>query len=189
MVGLEAQEISVALLKKTLVHNNLQDRVSVVQGDMRHTTLPHGAVFDLITGSPPYLPEKNGRLSPHPQRAACRSELRGSVIDYAATAKQYLAPGGRFVYVMLSQDPRTEAAAKLAGLSILEKVDYVFRDDGRKPHICTIVCCHGNEVPAGHQPVYRRFVVRTGTGEPTEEYKQFQAYHMGNASAAHATMP
>jgi len=82
---------------------------------------------------------------------------------------------------MLAQDPRTEAAAGLAGLTIVERVDFVFRDDGRKPHICTIVCGHSNEIPPGFIPTTRRFVVRDGDGEPTEEYRAFQAYHMGEA--------
>jgi len=115
--------------------------------------------------------------------------LRGCVTDYALKAKRHLAPGGRFVYVMLSQDPRTEAAAGIAGLSIIEKVDFVFRDDGRKPHICTIVCAHSEEVPSDFEPKYIRFVVRDKDGNPTEEYKSFQAYHMGEKGPERVSPP
>jgi tRNA1(Val) A37 N6-methylase TrmN6 len=47
-------------------------------------------LFDLITGSPPYLPAEASLISPVSQRAHCRVELRGSVYDYCAAAALHL---------------------------------------------------------------------------------------------------
>jgi len=50
MTGIEAQEVSVALLRRSLAHNGISDRVVVHQGDMRSGVIPEGKTFDLITG-------------------------------------------------------------------------------------------------------------------------------------------
>ena len=86
MVGVEAQALSVGLARRTIEYNGLADRVRIVNADLRDPdVLPEGSQFDLITGSPPYIPEGKGVLSPIPQRAAARIELR---IDHR------LLPGG-----------------------------------------------------------------------------------------------
>ena len=175
MVGVEAQALSVGLARKTIEYNRLGDRVRIVNADLRDATaLPEGAQFDLITGSPPYIPEGKGVLSPIPQRAAARIELRGSIIDYSLAARRWLAPGGRFCFVMASADPRTEEGPRNAGLVVLERWEYVFRE-GRDPHIATLVCAREEDVEG---PVERKtgcLVVRDAEGEWTEAYHAYRA--------------
>lgn len=172
LTTIEAQAISTALARKTVALNGLSDRVTVLDGDLRDTTiLPEGTTFDLVTGSPPYIPLGTGLLSPHPQRAACRIELRGSVYDYCAAAKRWLAPDGRFAFVMLAADSRTEDAPRDAGLQVVERWDYVFGRN-REPHIATLVCGHADEpLP---ERVTGRLEVRGPDGEWTEAYQAFR---------------
>jgi hypothetical protein len=57
-----------------------------------------------------------GRESEHPQKLACRFELRGTIADYCATAARHLAPGGFFACVFPhepAQLARVESAAKI----------------------------------------------------------------------------
>lgn len=177
LVGVEAQAISVGLLQKTIARNRLGDRVRVVHGDLRDpAVLPGGPRFELITGSPPYVPVGTGLVSPHPQRAGARIELRGSVYDYCEAARRFLAPGGRFCFVMLAADPRTEDAPRAKGLAVVERWDFVF-GAGREPHICTMVCAHADEVEqdvAGGRRVHGRLVIRGPDGAWTDEYRAFQ---------------
>jgi len=172
LTTIEAQPISTALARKTVALNGLADRVTVLDGDLRDpAVLPEGARFDLVTGSPPYIPRGAGLLSPHPQRAACRIELRGSVFDYCVAAKQWLAPGGRFAFVMLAADPRTEAAPLEAGLGVVERWDYVFGAN-REPHVATLVCGHAEEdLP---ERVTGRLVIRGPDGRWTPDYAAFR---------------
>ncbi|MFT4622805.1 MAG: tRNA1Val (adenine37-N6)-methyltransferase [Myxococcota bacterium] len=174
MVGVEAQEVSVGLARRTVAYNNLADRVSIVHGDLRDpAVLPEAARFDLVTGSPPYIPEGKGVLSPVPQRAHARMELRGSIFDYCAAARRWMAPGARFCFVMAAADPRTEEAPLAADLVVLERWDYVFRQ-GRAPHIATLVCARREDIDV---PVPRRtgtLVVRDTTGTWTDEYLAFR---------------
>ena len=57
--------------------------------------LPHK--FDLVTGTPPYIPPGAGIKSERPQRGPCCFEERGGVEEYCAAAAQRLLPEGRFV--------------------------------------------------------------------------------------------
>jgi tRNA1Val (adenine37-N6)-methyltransferase len=173
LVGVEAQEVSVGLLRRTLAENGLTDRVRVVLGDLRDPeVLPAGSTFELVTGSPPYVPVGRGLQSAHPQRAHARIELRGSVFDYCAAARRYMAPGARFAFVMAAQDPRTEAAPLAHDLVVVERWDYVFARR-REPHIATLVCARREDV-SDVPRVTGRLVIRGPDGEWTDEYQAFR---------------
>ncbi|HEY8516234.1 MAG TPA: methyltransferase domain-containing protein [Candidatus Binatia bacterium] len=128
-VGVEAQQLSVDLARRSLAGNGADDRVEVRHGDLRDPTLvPEGAVFDLVTGTPPYVPPGAGRVSPRPQRGPCRIEQRGGIEDYCRAAARLLAPGGVFVACAGgAQTPRVAAAAHAAGLCLTESRDVVPR--------------------------------------------------------------
>jgi tRNA1Val (adenine37-N6)-methyltransferase len=131
-VTVEAQAESVALAKKSARYNGLTDRYEIREGDFRdENVLRTAEKFDLVTGSPPYFPQGAGIESEHPQKLACRFELRGTIADYCATAAKHLAPGGFFACVFPhepAQFARVEAAAKNSGLVIVRKRPVVFRE-------------------------------------------------------------
>ena len=174
LTGVEAQEISVQLARRTVQLNGLAHRVEIICGDLRDEgVLANNSRFDLVTGSPPYVPLGHGLISPHPQRAGARIELRGSVNDYCLAARRWMAPGGRFCFVMAAADPRSESAPLEAGLVVLERYDFVFRA-GRDPHISTLVCARGEDGP--HEPRRQgELVVRGTDGQWTQAYLGFRS--------------
>ena len=131
-VAVEAQAASVALAKKSARYNGLTDRYEIREGDFRAPKiLRAGEKFDLITGSPPYFPPDAGVKSEHPQKLACRFELRGTIADYCSTAARHLAPGGFFACVFpheRAQLAPVKAAAENSGLVIVRKRLVVFRE-------------------------------------------------------------
>jgi tRNA1(Val) A37 N6-methylase TrmN6 len=131
-VTVEAQAESVALARKSARYNGLIDRYEIREGDFREPGVLHDdEQFDLITGSPPYWPLAAGLQSEHPQKVACRFELRGTVADYCTTAAKHLAAGGFFACVFPhepAQLKRVEAGARAAGLAIVRKRPVVFRE-------------------------------------------------------------
>jgi tRNA1(Val) A37 N6-methylase TrmN6 len=133
-VTVEAQSESIALSKKSACYNGLAGRYEIREGDFRAPEiLQVEEKFDLITGSPPYFPPDSGVKSEHPQKLACRFELRGNIDDYCATAAKHLAPGGFFACVFpheQAQLARTEAAANKSDLVIVRKRPVVFREGG-----------------------------------------------------------
>jgi tRNA1(Val) A37 N6-methylase TrmN6 len=132
LVTVEAQARSLALAQKSVRYNGLESRVELRAGDFRDPgVLREEERFDLITGSPPYFPPGTGVESEHPQKLACRFELRGTVADYCAVASRHLAPGGFFACVFPAepqQRARVDAGARAAGLTLVRVRPVVFRE-------------------------------------------------------------
>lgn len=123
-VTVEAQAESVRLARKSAAWNGLEDRYEIREGDFRDAgVIGPDERFDLVLGSPPYFPADSGLHGDHPQKVACRFELRGDIGDYCAVAARHLAPGGMFACVFPvapeEQHERVRAGAAAAGLAIL----------------------------------------------------------------------
>ena len=132
LVTVEAQEVSVALARKSVAFNGLADRVDVRRADFRDpAALGADERFDLVMASPPYFPMGSGIEGDHPQKVACRFELRGDIADYCAIAARHLAPGGVFACVFPQPDGQRERlleAARVAGLAIVRHRPVVLRE-------------------------------------------------------------
>jgi len=200
-VTVEAQPESVTLARKSARYNGLTDRYEIREGDFREASgrgqpcpcelehdneLADKAVrapavlrpeekFDLITGSPPYFPPEAGVPSEHPQRLACRFELRGTVVDYCAVAARHLAPGGFFVCVFPTEPAqltRVESGAKIAGLVIIRKRPVIFRE-GEPPLVALFGMMRADDLPEwfrGQTWEEPPLIIRTRTGEIHPEY-------------------
>ena len=149
-VTVEAQSESTALARKSARYNGLTDRYEIREGDFREAgILRPEEKFDLITGSPPYFPQGAGVESEHPQKLACRFELRGTVSDYCATASKQLAAGGFFACVFPNDPPqlaRVMAGAAVAGLVIVRKRPVVFRE-GDPPLVALFGMMRAEDLP------------------------------------------
>lgn len=125
-VCVEYQAVSADLARRNLAGNGLADRATVVQTDLRdfHDDAP----FDLVTGTPPFMPPGTGLLSKDPQRAAARFELAGGIEAYLATAARVLAGDGAVCMLMDGdQDPRCRQAFNDAGLLLRDVTAFVPR--------------------------------------------------------------
>jgi tRNA1(Val) A37 N6-methylase TrmN6 len=175
-VTVEAQSESVALACKSARYNGLQNRYEIREGDFRDAqVLRADEKFDLITGSPPYWPLSDGVQSEHPQKVACRFELRGSIADYCSTAAKHLAPGGFFACVFPhepAQLVRVEAAAKDSGLVIVRKRPVVFRENDA-PLVALFGMMRAEDLPEwfrGATWVEPDLIIRTHDGKIHPEY-------------------
>lgn len=131
---IEAQSESVRLARKSAKLNGLEDRFDIREGDFRdEKVLGENERFDLILGSPPYFPLDAGIQSEHPQKVACRFEVRGTIADYCAVASRHLAPGGAFAFVFPiepdQQMTRVERAVRDAGLSLIRQRPIILREE------------------------------------------------------------
>jgi len=125
-VSVEVQEISYALLGRNIRLNELEERVRPILCDLRTLSLEDR--FDLVTGTPPFMPLGSGILPQDPQRAAGRFELRGGIEDYLAAGSRHLAPEGRISLLMDgAQDARCRAAFGAAGLQLYSTCLFVPR--------------------------------------------------------------
>ncbi len=133
VVTVEAQTESVRLARKSAVHNQLTGRMDIREGDFRDRQLIRADErFDLVLGSPPYWPLDAGVQSEHPQKVACRFEVRGDVASYCDVAARHLDWGGVFACVFpvrpREQGQRVGDAAQKAGLTIVRQRPVVLRE-------------------------------------------------------------
>jgi tRNA1Val (adenine37-N6)-methyltransferase len=200
-VTVEAQAESVALAKKSARYNGLTERYEIRHGDFRHVeergqpcprdlnaaeehadsavralaVLRADEKFDLITGSPPYFPPGTGVESEHPQKLACRFELRGTVADYCAAAARHLTPGGFFACVFPTEPAqlaRVEQGARDAGLVIVRRRPVVFRE-GEPPLVALFGLMRATDLPEwfrGQTWVEPDLIIRSRDGKIHPEY-------------------
>jgi len=175
-VTVEAQAESVALARRSAAANGLADRYEIRHGDFREPgVIREEEKFDLVTGSPPYWPETDGIVSEHPQKRACRFEVRGSVVDYCRTAAKHLATGGLFACVFPHaphQLERVQQGAREAGLVIVRQRPVVFRE-GDEPLIAVFAMMRAQDLPAwfrGQTWEEPPLIVRTKAGGYHPEY-------------------
>ncbi|MFT4546671.1 MAG: tRNA1Val (adenine37-N6)-methyltransferase [Verrucomicrobiales bacterium] len=144
---------------------------------MRDTSvLADDEVFDLVLGSPPYFPRGSGVEAAHPQKVACRFELRGTIADYCATAVDHIAPGGVFACVFpvtpTEQADRVTAAAQAAGLVIVRQRPIVLRE-GEPPLIGVFLMMRATDLPEEmREPTWYEppLIIRRSDGSVHPEY-------------------
>lgn len=175
-VTVEAQTDSIALARKSVRYNGLTERYDIREGDFRaDDILRPDEQFDLITGSPPYFPLGAGVESEHPQKLACRFELRGTVADYCSTSAKHLAPGGFFACVFPTEPQqlaRVEAGAKAANLVMVRRRPVVFRE-GEPPLIALFGMMRAGDLPEwfrGQTWVEPDLIIRSRDGKIHPEY-------------------
>ena len=128
LVAIEVQPVSFELLERNVSDNGLQDRIRPVLADLREVDLGDER-FDLVTGSPPFMPLGSGVLPQDPQRAAARFELRGGIEEYCQAAARWLAPGGTTSLLMDAARPeRYRQAFAAAGLALRRVISVLPRD-------------------------------------------------------------
>lgn len=165
LLGLEVQELSWEMARRTAAWNGLEGRVEFRRGDLRDAAaLGDVGRFPLVTGSPPYFPPGSATVSPHPQRAAARVELHGDVFDYCRRAAEHLGEDGLFVFVHAAGDARPEQAVSAAGLTLLQRQDVYFRRS-QEPTVALFSCAW-----RGERRDAAPFVIRDEDGRWTEAY-------------------
>ena len=174
LVTIEAQEDSVRLARKSAAYNGLESRCEIRHADFRDAAaLDPNETFDLVLGSPPYFPLGTGIESDHPQKMACRFELRGDIADYAGVAARHLDSGGVFACVFPEdQRERLERAVSAASMVVIRRRPVVFRA-GDAPLVGLFLAMRATDLPAGARDrtwVEPPLIIRAADGSVHPEY-------------------
>ncbi|HYC54351.1 MAG TPA: methyltransferase [Candidatus Binatia bacterium] len=176
VVAVEAQAESVALARRSADWNGLGQRYEVRRGDFRRTDVVRPQEdFDLILGSPPYFPRGSGIEGDHPQKIACRFEMRGDISDYCATAALHLAGGGIFACVFpvrpSQQHERLRKVAADAGLAIVRWRPVTLRE-GEPSLLGLFVMMRSSDLPTDAVATWEEppLVIRRADGAVHAEY-------------------
>ncbi|CAG7652002.1 tRNA1(Val) (adenine(37)-N6)-methyltransferase [Paenibacillus solanacearum] len=97
---IEIQERLADMAQRNVRLNNLEERITVVHGDLReaYTELGSGA-FDVVTVNPPYLPVPNGEQNGNEHVAAARHEVFCTLDDVIRVSSRLVRSGGRVAMV------------------------------------------------------------------------------------------
>ncbi|MBQ7614695.1 MAG: tRNA1(Val) (adenine(37)-N6)-methyltransferase [Butyrivibrio sp.] len=100
LVGLEVQEESADMAQRSVLLNDLQDRVKIVHGNIREAgQLFDAASFDVVTSNPPYMIGGHGLKNPDGPKAIARHEVLCDLEDVVKAAARCLKSGGKFYMV------------------------------------------------------------------------------------------
>lgn len=172
-VGIEAQRVSVDLARRSLAWNGAASRCEVQEGDFRDRA--DVGVFDLVTGTPPYLTPGHATVSQRRQCGPCHFEERGAVEDYCAAAARLLAPAGRFVTCAAAfQHERVLSGSAAAGLAIAAELRVVPRA-GKAALFHVYALRSRDVVDVAASPVPEQLVVRDHGGAWTPAFTNVRA--------------
>jgi tRNA1(Val) A37 N6-methylase TrmN6 len=98
--AIEIQERLADMAKRSVIMNQLQDQIIIIQGDLRqaHETFGYGN-FDLVTVNPPYLPVINGVQNTNEHFAAARHEIHCNLEEVITSCAKLVRAGGKVAMV------------------------------------------------------------------------------------------
>lgn len=100
LTGLEIQEESADMARRSVALNGLEKKIAIVTGDIKEAgNLFDAASFDVITCNPPYMIGQHGLQNPTGAKAIARHEILCTLEDVISQAAGLLVPGGRFFLV------------------------------------------------------------------------------------------
>lgn len=99
-VGLEIQEESADMARRSVAHNHLEEKVEIITGDIKEAASIFGsASFDVITTNPPYMIGQHGIANASDTKAIARHEVLCTLDDILRESARILKPRGRFYMV------------------------------------------------------------------------------------------
>lgn len=98
--GLEIQEPMAEMAGRSVLLNQLSDKVEIICGDVCRASEIFGkSSVDVVTCNPPYMNQNHGLKNPDEPKAIARHEVCLTFDDVAREAAAVLKPGGRFYLV------------------------------------------------------------------------------------------
>jgi len=98
--GIEIQDINVDMATRSVVYNGLENKIEIMQGDIKEaSSIFGGASFDVVTSNPPYMNENHGLVNPDSHKAIARHEILCTLEDVIREASKVLKFKGKFYMV------------------------------------------------------------------------------------------
>ena len=98
--GLEIQENTADMARRSVAYNHLEDRIEIVTGDIKEAAeIFKSAFFDVITTNPPYMLSQHGLRNPDDAKAIARHEVLCTLDDILRESMRLLQDKGRFYMI------------------------------------------------------------------------------------------
>jgi len=100
IIGLEIQEESADMANRSVILNNLEDRLKIQVGDIKEAgNIWKPASFDVVTCNPPYMIKGHGIINPDAPLNIARHEIMCNFEDIVMAASKLLKVKGHFYLV------------------------------------------------------------------------------------------
>ena len=97
--GIEIQEESALMARRSVSLNGLDDRIDIILGDVRDCGELKPSSFDAVVSNPPYMPAHGGLKNSASNKAVARHEISLALPELIGSAKRLLKPQGRFYMI------------------------------------------------------------------------------------------
>jgi tRNA1Val (adenine37-N6)-methyltransferase len=169
VVGLEIQPEMAEMASRSIRLNGLDEKVSIVQGDIKDAVRMFGASsFDSVVTNPPYMEKGGGLLNPADAKAIARHEILCTLEDVISAAARILKPGGKFSMVHRPQRLADIICCMRSHSIEPKQLRLVHPSPGKKPNLLLISGTrNGNAELRIQEPLY----VYDGSGNYSSEIK------------------
>ena len=167
LTGLEIQPESADMALRSVKLNGLEDKISIVTGDIKEAkNLFPKASFQVITSNPPYMIGQHGLVNPHSEKAIARHEVLCTLEDVIENAAALLVPGGHF-YMVHRPFRLAEIMTTLVKYRLEPKrMQLVYPYIDKEPNMVLVEGLRGGKP---RMTVEKPLIVYEKTGEYTEE--------------------
>ncbi len=98
--GVEVQPSVAEMAKRSIILNNIEEKIKIVQGDLKDACEIYGkAQFDAVTCNPPYKENHGGLKNSTDVVTIARHEILCNLEDITASAEKVLKPGGKLYMI------------------------------------------------------------------------------------------
>lgn len=146
LTGLEIQEESADMARRSVALNNLTEKITIVTGDIREADqIFKSASFDVVTCNPPYMIGQHGLTNPQAPKAIARHEILCTLEDVIRQAAKLLKPGGHF-YLVHRPFRLAEIMVTLSGYKLEPKrMQLVYPFVDKEPNMVLIEATRGGK--------------------------------------------
>ena len=131
--GLEIQPQMVDMARRSVALNGLEEKVTIIEGDIKKAKELFAGRFQVVTSNPPYMNQGGGLINPDDNKAIARHEVKCTLEDVIKAAQIALKQHGRFYMV--------HRPHRLTDIFVL------FRQHGLEPKCLQMVHPHENKPP------------------------------------------
>ncbi len=174
LTGLEIQEESADMARRSVLLNHLEEKIDIVTGDIKEAgNLFQAASFDVVTCNPPYMIGQHGIANPDAPKAIARHEVLCTLEDVVRNAAILLKPGGNFFMV--------HRPFRLAEIIVMmtkyklepKRMQLVYPYVNKEPNMVLIEGCRGGK---SRMTVEKPLIVYKAQNEYTDEIYDIYGY-------------
>ncbi|MBR3948071.1 MAG: tRNA1(Val) (adenine(37)-N6)-methyltransferase [Clostridia bacterium] len=176
VTAVDIQEKACNQLSESLSLNGIDDRITVVNADLRDLKgkLPYGT-FDLVTMNPPYKPVGTGIESLSEADKIARHETMCTIDDAVSAAAKLLKFGGRFCMCHRPERLCDIIVSMRQGGIEVKRIRFVVEKEDKAPWL---VLVEGKRGSKSHVTIEKQLVMKDKDGNNTEEYRSMFGDYM-----------